>query len=327
MNAIKKKLLKAGAALLCAALAVASAQTQPYPARPIRLLVGFPPGGGLDFTSRTLAPYLARELGHPVVVENRPGVGGVLALAEVARATPDGYTLIVGNIGPLVLAPNMMDNPPYDATKAFTSLGQVVTTSFVFTVPAAHPARNLQDFIAWAKKRGPEASFASGGAGSITHLNGELMNQWAGLQMTHVPYKGSAPALPDLVAGRTQLLVDVGAVVKPLILDGRLKALAVSSEARDPDLPNVPTLRELGFEALETSGFQGLLAPAGLPQAVADRLANALARTLQRPEVREAFAKAGTPVATRSPREFAAFIASENQRWGALVREAGIRMN
>jgi tripartite-type tricarboxylate transporter receptor subunit TctC len=320
------KLLKAGGALLCAAF-TALAAAQAWPVRPIRLLVGFPPGGGLDFTTRTLAPYLSKELGQPVVVDNHPGVGGVLALAEVARAAPDGYTLIVGNIGPLVLAPNMMERPPYDATKAFTSLGQVVSTSFVYTVPSNHPARNLQDFIAWAKKRGPEASFASGGTGSITHLNGELMNQWAGLQMTHVPYKGSAPALPDLVAGRTQLLVDIGPVVKPLVLDGRLKALAVSSEARDPDLPNVPTLRELGFEALETSGFQGLLGPAGLPRPIVDRLSAALAKTLAQPEVREKFAQAGTPVVARSPEEFAAFLRAENQRWAALVHRAGLRMD
>lgn len=320
-------LLKMFRALLCLlCLGVAAVHAQPYPNKPIRILVGFPPGGGLDFTTRTLAPYLSKELGQSIVVDNKPGVGGVLALTEVARSAPDGYTLIVGNIGPLALAPNMMDKPPYDPTKAFTSLGQVVATSFVFTVPANHPANTLAEFIAWAKKPGTEVSFASGGAGSITHLNGELMNNVTGLKMTHVAYKGSAPALTDLIAGRTQLLIDVGTVVKPLVQEGRLKALAVSSEARDPDLPNVPTLREIGMQSLETSGFQGLVGPAGMPQPVVDRIAAALARTLDNAEVRDKFAKAGTPVVKRSPQEFDAFIKSENTRWRTLIKTVGVRL-
>lgn len=323
-----KNLRKGFSALLCLAfLAFGPANAQPYPHKPIRLLVGFPAGGGLDFTTRTLAPHLSRELGQPIVVENRPGVGGVLALGEVAKAAPDGYTLIVGNIGPLALAPNMMDKPPYDPGKAFTSLGQVLATSFVFAVPASHPANTLPEFIAWAKKAGGDAAFASGGAGSITHLNGELLNSVAGLQMTHVPYKGSAPALTDLVAGRTHLLIDIGPVVKPLVQDGRLKALAVGTEARDPELPNVPTLRELGLQALETSGWQGLVGPAGLPAPVVERLSAALGKALDQPEVREKFAKAGTPVVKRSPREFEAFIRAENARWRELVKTVGLRLD
>lgn len=321
-----KALLRTCGALLWALFLALGAHAQPYPSKPIHLLVGFPPGGGLDFTTRTLAPYLSKELGQPIVIENKPGVGGVLALAEVARAAPDGYTLIVGNIGPLALAPNMLDKPPYDPATAFTSLGQVLTTYFVYTVPAGHPANSLAEFIAWARAPGTEASFASGGAGSITHLNGELLNSVVGLKLTHVPYKGSAPAITDLVAGRTQLLIDIGTVVKPLIKEGRLKALAVSSEARDPDLPNVPTLRELGLQALETSGFQGLVGPAGLPRPVAERIAAALSKTLDRPEVRETFAKAGTPVVKRSPQEFDAFVKSENTRWRTLIKATGIRL-
>jgi tripartite-type tricarboxylate transporter receptor subunit TctC len=324
-----KNVLKSLGVLLASlvlALPVAT-HAQPYPSKPIRLLVGFPPGGGLDFTTRTLAPHLSKELGQSVVVENRPGAGGVMALTEVARAAPDGYTLIVGNIGPLALAPNMLDKPPYDPSSAFTSLGQVVTTSFVFTVPADHPAKTLPEFIAWAKRQGAAVSFASGGAGSITHLNGELMNKVAGLQMTHVPYRGSAPALTDLTAGRTHLLIDIGPVVKPLVQEGRLRALAVSSEARDPELQTVPTLRELGLQALETSGFQGLIGPAGLPRPVADRIAAALAASLNLPEVREKFAKAGTPVVTRSPQEFDAFVKAENTRWRALIKTVGLRMD
>ncbi len=315
-----------GLCLWLFAAAAPLAQAQTYPAKPIRMLVGFPPGGGLDFTTRLIAPYLAKELGGSIVVENKAGVGGVLALTEVAHAAPDGYTLIVGNIGPLALAPNMLDKPPYDPTKAFTSLGQVVGTYFVYTVPGNHPANSLPEFIAWAKTQS-HTSFASGGAGSITHLNGELMNNVAGLKMTHIPYKGSAPALTDLVAGRTHLLIDVGTVVKPLVAEGRLKALAVSSEARDPDLPKVPTLRELGLQAMETSGFQGLVGPAGMPPAMVDRIYAALSKTLDNPEVRARFEKAGTPVVKRSPQEFDAFIKAENARWRPLIKASGAKLD
>jgi tripartite-type tricarboxylate transporter receptor subunit TctC len=315
-----------GFAFALFAVTVPMAHAQSYPAKPIRILVGFPPGGGLDFTTRLIAPHLARELGGSVVVENKAGVGGVLALTEVAHAAPDGYTLIVGNIGPLALAPNMLEKPPYDPTKAFTALGQVVGTYFVYTVPGNHPANTLKEFIAWAKTQ-PQTSFASGGAGSITHLNGELMNNVAGLKMTHIPYKGSAPAIADLVAGRTHMLIDVGTVVKPLVAEGRLKALAVSSEARDADLPNVPTLRELGLQAMETSGFQGLVGPAGMPPALVDRIYAALSKTLDNPEVRARFEKAGTPVVKRNPQEFDAFIKAENTRWRPLIKASGAKLD
>jgi tripartite-type tricarboxylate transporter receptor subunit TctC len=321
------KSLKA-AALTVGVLAavVPGAQAQSYPTKPIRMLVGFPPGGGLDYTTRLISSHMTKELGQPIVVENKPGVGGVIALTEVSRAAPDGYTLVVGNVGPMALAPHMMDRPPYDPTKAFTSLGQVLTTSFVFAVPATHPANSLSEFISWAKTKGGDVSFASGGAGSITHLNGELLNSVAGLKMLHVPYKGSAPAVTDLVAGRTHVMIDIGSVLKPMVLTGRLKALAVSSETRDPELPKVPTLRELGMQNLETSGFQGLIGPAGMPKDVVDKLYNALRKTLDNPEVQEKFAKAGTPVVKRNPEEFEAFVKAENARWIPLIKATGVKL-
>lgn len=323
---ILRQCLIAIAALTAAFAAGTPALAQGFPAKPVKIIVGFPPGGGLDFTTRLLAPHLAEYLGQQVIVENKPGAAGVLAHAEVARAKPDGYTLIVGNIGPLALAPNMMERRPYEPTRDFTAIGQVLATYFIATVPASHPAGSLRDFIAWARQNEGKVNFASGGNGSITHLNGELINQVAGIHMTHVPYKGSAPAITDLIAGQTHLLVDVGSVLKPQVIAGRLKALAVTSPARDPDLPNVPTVREAGYPQLETSGWQGLIGPAGLPKPVVNKLYGALKTALANPEVRDRLAKAGTPVVERDPEAFAAFIKAENERWLPLIKASGAKI-
>ena len=299
------------------------ALAQPFPTKPIKILVGFPPGGGLDITTRLIAPHLAEALGQAVVVENKPGAAGVLAHIEVARAAPDGTTLIVGNIGPLALAPNMVDKRPYDPAKNFTAIGQVVATYFVVVVPANHPANSIKTFIEWARQNDGKVNFASGGNGSITHLNGELLNEVGKIRMAHIPYKGTAPAVTDLIAGQTHILIDVGSVLKQQVLGGRLKALAVTSPTRDPDLPSVPTAREAGFPSLETSGWQGLIGPAGMPREVVQKLHAALRTTLAIPEVRESFAKAGTPVFERDPEAFGAFIKAENERWLPLIKASG----
>ena len=239
---------------------------QPYPSKPVRLVVGFPPGGGIDFTARLVAQHLGDALGQPVVVENKPGAAGVQAAAEVARAAPDGYTLILANIGPFALAPNMMAKPPYDPVRDFTPIHQLVSTYFVAVVPASLAARTMREFVDWAKLNDGKVNFASGGNGSITHLNGELLNQIAGTRMVHVPYKGSAPAVTDLIAGQTHVLIDVGNVLTPHVKAGRLRAIAVTSSERDPQLPDVPTVREAGFPGLETAGWQGVLGPPGVPR-------------------------------------------------------------
>jgi len=299
---------------------------QAYPARPVKILVGFPPGGGLDFTTRLIAPYLSEGLGQPVIVENKPGAAGVLALAEVARSAPDGYTLIVGNIGPLALAPNMMARPPYDPVKDFTAIGQVVATYFVAVAPAGLPVGNLREFFEWAKKNDGKVNCASGGNGSITHMNCVLLNQVGGINAEHVPYKGTAPAVADLIAGQTQVLIDILSVLGPQVKGGKLKALAVATPARDPEFPDVPTMREAGYAQLETLGWQGLIGPAGMPREIVARLAAELKKTLARPEVRERFARAGTPVFERGPEEFAAFIKAENERWLPVIRTSGAKI-
>lgn len=298
-----------------------------YPNKPIKLFVGFPPGGGVDFTARLIAPHLADALGQQVVIENKPGAAGVIALSELTRAAPDGYTLAVANIGPMVLAPNMMAKKPYEPLRDFTPIGQIVSTYFLAVVPRDLPVDSLKSFIQWAKKNPDKANFASGGNGSITHLNGELLNTISGTKLTHIPYKGSAPAIVDLVSGQTHILIDITNILVPQVQSGALKAIAITSPNRDKDLPNVPTMRESGFAELETSGWQGLVGPAGMPKDVVQKLQGALKKVLSNPEVRERLEKSGTPITERSSAEFTNFIKSENDRWASVIKASGASMD
>jgi tripartite-type tricarboxylate transporter receptor subunit TctC len=298
-----------------------------YPNKPIKLFVGFPPGGGVDFTARLIAPHLAEALGQQVIIENKPGAAGVIALSELTRAAPDGYSLALANIGPMVLAPNMMAKKPYDPLKDLTPIGQIVSTYFLAVVPKDLPVDSLKSFIQWAKKNPDKANFASGGNGSITHLNGELLNTLGGTKLTHVPYKGSAPAIVDLVSGQTHILIDITGILVPQVQSGTLKAIAITSPTRDKDLPNVPTVRESGFAELETSGWQGLVGPAGMPKEVVQKIQAALKKALANPDVRERLEKAGTPITERSSAEFANFIKSENDRWASVIKASGASMD
>jgi len=310
---------------LLAHTATSNAQSS-YPNKPIKLIVGFPPGGGIDFTARLIAPQLAEALGQQIIVENKPGAAGVIALTELTRAAPDGYTLAIANIGPMVLAPNMMAKKPYDPLKDFTPIGQIVSTYFLAVVPRDLPVDSLKSFIQWAKKNPEKANFASGGNGSITHLNGELLNTVSGIKLTHVPYKGSAPAIVDLVSGQTHILIDITGILVPQVQSGTLKAIAITSPTRDKDLPNVPTMRESGFAELETSGWQGLVGPPGIPKDVVQKLQVALKKVLANPDVRERLEKSGTPITERSSAEFAKFIKSENDRWVSVIKASGASM-
>jgi tripartite-type tricarboxylate transporter receptor subunit TctC len=306
--------------------AVAHAQER-FPSKPIRILVGFPAGGGVDLTGRVLAQHLAESLGQPVIVENKPGAAGVIAAQEVAKAPPDGHTLLVANLGTSVLAPNMMTPRPYDPVKDFTAIGQAVVSYFIAAVPANHPARTLTEFVAWAKKNTGKVNFASAGNASSSHLNGEILNQIGDLKMSHVPYKGAPAALTGLIAGDAHILIDLSFVLRPQVKAGKIRALAVTNPTRDPELPDVPTVREEGFVALETAGWHGLVGPAGMPKDIVARLAGEMKKVLARPDVRERFQRAGQPVFERGPEEFAAFIKSENERWATVIKTAGARID
>lgn len=297
-----------------------------YPSRPIRILVGFSAGGSVDFTARVLAQHMSDGLGQPVIVENKLGAAGVLAGFEVVKAAPDGYTLFMANVGSSALAPNMMTARSYDPVNDFTAIGQAVAVYFVVAVPASHVANSISEFIEWAKNNEGKVNFASGGNGSVSHLNGELLNQLAGLRMAHVPYKGAPPAVTGLIAGQTHILIDVASVLTPQVKAGKLKALAVTSPTRDSELSHVPTVREAGYPALETAGWQGLVGPPGLPKEIVARLAVELKRLLSKPDVRERFRRVGQPVVERGPDEFAAFIKAENERWISVIKTSGARI-
>ncbi|RYY64547.1 MAG: tripartite tricarboxylate transporter substrate binding protein, partial [Comamonadaceae bacterium] len=244
-------------ALLALAGAAGLAAAQAYPSKPIRLIVGYPPGGGIDFAARSIQQPLQDALKTQVIVDYKPGASGMLAAGELTRAAPDGYTLLLANTGPFAIAPYLQAKMPYDPVKQFTYIGQISQGSYIAVTRPEHPAKDLREFVAWVKANPGKVNFASGGNGTSTHLNGELMNQATGLDMTHVPYKGSAPAVQDLIGGQTQLLIDAGSVLLPQVKGGKLKALAVTGPKRDPQLPDVPTVRELGLGAMESVGFQG----------------------------------------------------------------------
>jgi len=313
--------------LIGSLLAPALAAAQAFPSRPLRLVVGYPPGGGIDFAARVIQAPMQEALRQPIVIEYRPGAGGTLAAAELTRAQPDGYTLLVANTGPFAIAPHLQSKMPYDPVKQFTWIGQISQGSYIAVTRADHPARDLREFVAWARAHPARANFASGGAGTSTHLNGELMNAATGLDLMHVPYKGSAPAIAELLGGQTHLMIDSGGALLPHVRSGRLRALAVTGPRRDPQLPEVPAVRELGLGAMESVGFQGLVGPAGIAREVVQTLADALGRTLALPEVRAKFAGAGAEVVALGPDEFAVFGRQENDKWSKLVRARKLQLD
>ncbi|WP_311222817.1 MULTISPECIES: tripartite tricarboxylate transporter substrate binding protein [unclassified Acidovorax] len=316
----------AGACALALLSTAAMAQAWPS-AKPIRLIVGYPPGGGIDFAARTVQMPLQQALGQQIVMDYKPGAGGMIAATELTRAAPDGYTLLLANTGPFAIAPYLQKKMPYDPVRQFTYIGQISQGSYIAVTRPDHPAKDLRAWVEWARANAGEANFASGGAGTSTHLNGELMNQATGMNVTHVPYKGSAPAIQDLIGGQTQLLIDAGPVLLPQIRGGKLRALAVTGPQRDPLLPDVPTVRELGLGAMESVGFQGLVGPAGMPREVTERLAQELARVLAQPEIQAKFVAAGAQVHSLGSADFAAFVKGDNEKWARLIRDRKLQLN
>ena len=312
---------------LAAALSASALAQAGYPHKPIRVVIGFAPGGGLDFTARTIQPGLEAALGQSLVMDYKPGAGGVIAATELTRAAPDGYTLLVANTGPFAIAPYLRAKMPYDPVKDFSYIGQVSEAAYIVATRSDHPARDLKQFVDWARANAGKANFASSGIGASTHLNGELLNAVAGIDLLHVPYKGSAPAVTDLIAGQVQLLIDAGTVLLPHIKSGKLKALAVTGSRRDPALPEVATAIEQGFKGLESSGFQGLVGPAGLPREVVEPLSAELRKVLAGADVKAKFAGAGAEVHYRGAADFAAHVKAESEKWSALIRQRRIQVD
>lgn len=315
-------------ALICTASLSNTSLAQAWPTvKPIRLIVGYPAGGGVDFAARTVQQALQDALKQQIVVDYKPGASGMIAATELSRAAPDGYTLLLANTGPFAIAPYLQKALPYDPQKQFTYIGQISQGSYIAVTRADHSAKDLKEWVSWAKAQAGKVNFASGGTGTSTHLNGELMNQATGLDVTHVPYKGSAPAVQDLIGGQTQLLIDAGSVLLPQIKGGKLKALAVTGPKRDPQLPDVPTVREVGLSAMESVGFQGLVGPAGMPKEVVEKLSTELAKLLAQSDIKAKFSAVGAEVHYLEPTQFATFVKGENEKWAKLIRERKLQLD
>jgi tripartite-type tricarboxylate transporter receptor subunit TctC len=320
-----RSIVAACTAFMLAVGVVADARSQDtYPNKPVRLLIGFPPGGLLDTVSRIVGERMAALLGQPFVVDARPGAGGLIATTALAKAPPDGYTLMMVNDNH-ALNPYILKSVPYDSVKDFAPIGFVGSTPLVFNAYPGLGLKSLKDLVELAKAKNGALTYGSVGPGSLPHLSTELFTRAAGVKMNHVPYKGGAPALTDLVGGHINTMMTSLVVSKAHIDAGRLTPVAVAWKHRLEPLPNVPTMAEAGY-ALDAAYWFGLMAPAGTPPAVIGKLEKALADTVAQPEVRKRLADMGTLVTPMNAKEFGAFIQSEMTKWRDAVSKAGVKI-
>jgi tripartite-type tricarboxylate transporter receptor subunit TctC len=300
---------------------------QRYPTRPVRVVVFVPAGGGADLLARIMGQKLGDVLGQTVVVDNRAGMGGVVATSLVSKAAPDGYTLLQGGITTHGIGPHVYTNLPYDPVRDFTPIVLSATLPIFLVVNAQVPAKSVSELIALAKAKPDAVSFASPGTGSAPHLVGELFKIVTGIPSPHIPYKGSGTAAPDLAAGNVQFMFDAIAGHQPFIQSGRTRALAVTSAARLATFPDVPTMKELGYPRVDGTVWYGLMAPAATPKAVIAKLNAESNRVLAMPDVKEKLTRAGIDAAGGTPEDFGRFIRSELDKWGPVVKAAGIKPN
>ena len=312
--------------MLAVASSLAYAQSAVYPNKPVRWVVPFPPGGSADIMGRMIGQDLARALGQQVVIENRAGASAIVGSEYVAKSPADGYTLLQANVSQMTIHPSLYPRLPYDPLKDFapvTVLG--IVTSVMVTTPSL-PVASVRDLVALAKKRPGQLNFTSSGAGSSTHLTGELLKQRAGIAMTHINYKGSGPALTDVMAGFVEIMFENLPSALPFINANKLKVLAVTGKDRSPVLKSVPTLAESGFPGFDMVSWQALVAPAGTPRAVVDRLNAEVAKVLKTPEMKEKMTGLGTDIVANSPEQFAQYLREETAKWSKIVRDAGIKL-
>jgi tripartite-type tricarboxylate transporter receptor subunit TctC len=310
------------AAALCAAALPAFAQS--WPAKPVRIIVPYPPGGPVDVSARLLAPKLQDALGQPFLIENKPGAGGNIGADFVAKSAPDGYTIGMGAIATHAINPALMPNVPYDPVKDFRHLALVVQVPNVLVVNPELPARDVRELVAYAKARPGKLDFASGSTGSTGHLAGELFKQMTGTYMVHIPYKGAPPAVADLLAGRVQLMFDNLASALPNVKAGKLRALAVTTLKRSPTVPELPTLDESGLKGFDMTTWWGLMGPARMPADAAQRLSAEILKAMDAPDVRERLRAMGSETgAVRTPEQFTAFVETERRLYARLVKQSG----
>jgi tripartite-type tricarboxylate transporter receptor subunit TctC len=321
-----------GSACVLAALAIGCADIGPvhaqaYPSKTIRLVVPFGPGGPTDVSARLVGRLVQTALGQSVIIENRPGAGGALGSKSVATAEPDGYTLLIGTSATLGVVPALMKNPGYDPIKSFVAVAKVADSTLVLVVPASFPAATVGEFVAQARANPGKLSYASAGVGNQTQLLAELFKSKAGLDVVHVPYKSGAEMVTAVLSEQAQMAFPDISILIPLIRSGKLKALAVTSAKRHPQLPDVPTMIESGIPDYVMTFWSGVVAPAGTPGKIVASLHAAINEGLKTPEVQENLAMVGSEASPGSPQDFAAFIAAETRKWSAVVKMAGISLD
>ncbi len=323
MKILSTLLLGAGLAL---AIGAGGAQAQPYPNKPIRMVIAFPPGGTSDFVDRVVAAKMAEYLGQPIVIDNKPGAAGLIGTQAVQQAAPDGYTILLAP-SDFTLVPGLQSKPPYDPLKDFAAVGLFINYPHVVVASPGLPAKDAKELIALAKAKPGQVNFASGGNGASNHISGVAFAYAAGIDLTHVPYKGNGPAITDLLADRVQLLFTSIGPVEGHLKTGKLKAIAVTGPNRLAALPDVPTVSENALPGYQFLTWYGLAAPAGTPRPVIDRLNAELRRTMASAEVREKLASIGGDLTVNSPDEFAAMLKSEVVRWQKLARDTNLKID
>ena len=296
-----------------------------YPARPVRLIVPFPASGSTDILARILSQKLSDSLKQQVVVDNRPGAGGTLGSRIAMDAAPDGYTILLASTSTHAIGPSLYAKAPYNPLRDFTAITEVATSPIVLMAAASVPAISLKELIALAKSKPGQLNFGSSGIGTQFHLSGELLKLLAGINMVHVPYKGTALAYPDMFAGQIQVLFDLPSVALPFIKAGRVKALAVSGKRRAPVLPDLPTIAESGVPGYEADLWFGMWGPARLPRSLTTQIQGELVRLMQVPDVKERFTGLGMVAVGSTPEQFAVFVAAEFAKWEKVVKASGAR--
>jgi tripartite-type tricarboxylate transporter receptor subunit TctC len=315
-----------GAAAICLAIASAPALTQDYPTRPIRIITGSP-GSTSDLSARFMAQKLTERLGQQVVVDNRPGAGGIIGVEIAAKSAPDGYTLVVGHVGTHASAPSLFKNLAYDPVRDFAPLSNVVNVGILLVVHPSVPATNLKDFVAYAQSKPGAINYGSPGGGTSGNLTGELVNLVTKAKMQHVPYKGAGFALTGVVSGETQASFLATSTAFAQVRAGKLRALAVIRKTRFPGMTDVPSAAEAGYPDLDANAWFGLFAPARTPKPIVARLNQEMVRVLGQKDVQELLLKQGAEAAPTSPEEFGAYVKSEIVKWTRVVRESGVQAN
>jgi tripartite-type tricarboxylate transporter receptor subunit TctC len=314
--------LLAGATL---ALATAAAFAQTYPSKSIRLISPFAPGGGTDITARAIAPKLTSAFGQQVIVDNRGGAGGMVGVEIAAKAPPDGYTIVIGTIGNIAVNPSLYSKMPYDPQKDLVPIGQVANALNVLVVHPSLPAKTVKEFIAIAKQRPGALNFGSSGPGATDHLAGEVFNVMAGVKMVHIPYKGGAPAMLDLVAGQVEIVFSTMATAIGAIQGNRIRAIAMTGSQRYERMPTIPTIAEAGLKGFEVNNWYGFFAPAGTSKEIVTRLHTETAKALAMADTKTRLLDAGIIGTSSTPDQFNAYIQAETKKWAKVVKDAGIK--